>query len=76
MIRLKFRSVLARRRGMLKLQAPHGLSPAQTSYLVQDRPSFLRFPGLDLHEKTSDARMVRPFRDHLARANAEETPPL
>lgn len=40
---------------MLVLQALHGLSLAQTSYMVQDRLSWMRFCGLGPGDTVPDA---------------------
>ncbi len=58
---------------VLVLQALYDLSDEQAEYVINDRLSFMRFLGLDLHEKAPDAKTIWLFREHLARANAVET---
>ena len=41
--------------------------------MINDRLSFMRFLGLDLHEKAPDAGTIWLFREHLAKADAVET---
>jgi len=41
--------------------------------VINDRLPFMRFLGLDLHEKAPGARTIWLFREHLARSNAVET---
>ena len=49
-----------------------GRPPAdeRTGFRTGDRPSFMRFPGLDLHGRVADARTIRLLRKHLTGAKA------
>ena len=47
--------------GILVLQALHGLSLAQTSYLVRDRLSWMRFCGLGLGDAVPDENTPKGF---------------
>ncbi|YAA59025.1 transposase (plasmid) [Niveispirillum fermenti] len=55
---------------MLVLQALHGLSLQQTSYLVRDRLSWMRFCGLGPGDGVPDANTLWDFREALIRARA------
>lgn len=57
---------------MLVLQALHGLSLAQTSYLVRDRLSWMRFCGLGPGDAVPDENTLWDFREALIRARALE----
>ena len=50
---------------MLVLQAMHGLSLAQTEYLVRDRLSWMRFCGLGPGDVVPDANTLWDFREAL-----------
>jgi transposase, IS5 family len=53
---------------MLVLQAMHGLSLAQTEYLVADRLSWMRFCGLGPGDAVPDANTLWDFREALIAA--------
>ena len=55
---------------MLVLQALHGLSLAQTSYMVRDRLSWMRFCGLGPGDTVPDANTLWDFREALIAARA------
>jgi IS5 family transposase len=55
---------------MLVLQAMHGLSLAQTEYLVRDRLSWMRFCGLGPGDAVPDANTLWDFREALIAARA------
>lgn len=55
---------------MLVLQALHGLSLAQTSYMVRDRLSWMRFCGLGPGDTVPDANTLWDFREALIAAKA------
>jgi transposase, IS5 family len=55
---------------MLVLQAMHGLSLAQTEYLVADRLSWMRFCGLGPGDTVPDANTLWDFREALIAAGA------
>jgi len=55
---------------MLVLQALHGLSLVQTSYMVRDRLSWMRFCGLGPGDTVPDANTLWDFREALIRAKA------
>jgi len=57
---------------MLVLQALHGLSLQQTSYLVRDRLSWLRFCGLRPGAEIPDPNTLWDFREALIAARALE----
>lgn len=57
---------------MLVLQALHGLSLAQTSYMVRDRLSWMRFCGLGPGDTVPDANTLWDFREALIAARALE----
>ena len=57
---------------MLVLQAMHGLSLAQTEYLVADRLSWMRFRGLGPGDAVPDANTLWDFREALIAAGALE----
>ncbi len=57
---------------MLVLQALHGLSLAQTSYLVRDRLSWMRFCGLGPGDAAPDENTLWDFREALIAAKALE----
>ncbi len=57
---------------MLVLQALHGLSLAQTSYLVRDRLSWMRFCGLGPGDAVPDENTLWDFRETLIAAGALE----
>ena len=48
---------------VLVLQALYNLSDDQTEYQIRDRLSFLRFLGLDLHQRIPDAKTIWLFRE-------------
>jgi transposase, IS5 family len=55
---------------MLVLQAMHGLSLAQTEYLVADRLSWMRFCGVGPGDAVPDANTLWDFREALIAASA------
>src|SRR6056297_1203040 len=55
---------------MLVLQAMHGLSLAQTEYLVADRLSWMRFCRLGPGDAVPDANTLWDFREALIAADA------
>ena len=57
---------------MLVLQSLHGLSLAQTSYMVRDRLSWMRFCGLGPGDTVPDANTLWDFREALIAAKALE----
>jgi len=52
------------------LQALYTLCDDQSEFVIQDRLSFMRFPGLSLSEKAPDAKTIWLFREKLVRAGA------
>lgn len=58
---------------VLVLQALSNLSDDQTEYQIRDRFSFMRFLGLDLHQRISDAKTLWLFREMLTQAEVVET---
>ncbi|MDR4493666.1 MAG: IS5 family transposase [Nitrospirales bacterium] len=57
---------------VLVLQALYNLSDDQTEYQIRDRLSFMRFLGLDLHQRIPDAKTIWLFRETLAQAGVVE----
>jgi IS5 family transposase len=57
---------------VLVLQALYNLSDEQTEYQIRDRLSFMRFLGLDLHQRIPDAKTIWLFRETLAQARVIE----
>jgi len=57
---------------VLVLQALYNLSDDQTEYQIRDRLSFMRFLGLDLHQRIPDAKTIWLFRETLAQAGFVE----
>jgi len=55
---------------MLVLQSLHGLSLAQTSYMVRDRLSWMRFCSLGPGDRVPDANTLWDFREALIGARA------
>jgi IS5 family transposase len=55
---------------MLVLQSLHGLSLAQTSYMVRDRLSWMRFCGLGPGDRVPDENTLWDFRETLIKARA------
>ena len=55
---------------MLVLQALHGLSLAQTSWMVRDRLSWMRFCGLGPGDRVPDENTLWDFREALIAAKA------
>ena len=58
---------------ILVLQALYNLSDDQTEYQIRDRLSFMRFLGLDLHQRIPDAKTIWLFRETLAQGGVIET---
>jgi hypothetical protein len=50
------------------LQRLYTLSDDQTEYQIRDRPSFLRFVGLALHDAVPDAKTIWLYREQLTQA--------
>ncbi len=57
---------------VLVLQALYNLSDDQTEDQIRDRLSFMRFLGLDLHQRIPDAKTIWLFRETLAQAGGVE----
>jgi IS5 family transposase len=53
---------------VLILQTMHSLSDERCEYLIKDRLSFMRFPGLGLASPVPDANTIWTFREALTRA--------
>jgi len=58
---------------VLVVQALYNLSDDQMEYQIRDRLSFMRFLGLDLHQRIPDAKTIWLFRETLAQAGVVET---
>ena len=58
---------------VLVLQTLYNLSDDQTEYQIRDRLSFMRFLGLDLHQRIPDAKTIWLFRETLTQAGVIET---
>ena len=54
----------------LVLQSLHGLSPGQTSYMVRDRLSWMRFCGLGPGDRAPDENTLLDFCEALIKAKA------
>ena len=57
---------------ILVVQAQHNLSDERAEFLISDRLSFMRFLGLGLRDKVSDAKTIWAFRKRLTRTKAIE----
>jgi transposase, IS5 family len=57
---------------ILFLQRLYNLSDEQMEYQINDRLSFLRFPGLSLNKDVPDQNTIWLFRETLTKANAVE----
>jgi len=57
---------------IMVLRALYGLSDDQAGFQVQDRLSFMRFPGLGTGDKVPDAKTIWLFRQLLSEARAIE----
>lgn len=57
---------------ILVLQALYNLSDEQMEYQIRDRLSFMRFLGLDLHQRILNAKTIWLFREMLAQAGVVE----
>ena len=55
---------------VLVIQATNNFSNERTEFLINDRPSFMRFLGLGLSDRVPDARTIWLFREKLTRAGA------
>lgn len=53
---------------VLVLQRLYSLSDAQTEYQIRDRLSFMRFVGVDMHERIPDEKTIWRFREELRTA--------
>lgn len=58
---------------VLVLQALYNLSDEQMEYQIRDRLSFMRFLGLDLHQRIPDAKPIWLFRETLPQAGVVAT---
>jgi IS5 family transposase len=50
------------------VQGLYGLADEQAEFQIGDRLSFMRFLGLDQHERVPDARTIWLFRELLTKA--------
>jgi len=57
---------------VLVVQTLYTLSDDQTEYQIRDRLSFMRFVGLELHDRVPDAKTIWLFREMLVKAGAFE----
>ena len=57
---------------ILVLQALYNLSDDQTEYQIRARLSFMRFLGLDLHQRIPDAKTIWLFRETLTQVGVVE----
>src|SRR3989442_2810669 len=55
---------------ILVIQAANNLSDERTEFLINDRPSFMRFLGFGLSDRVPDARTIWLFREKLTKAGA------
>jgi transposase, IS5 family len=55
---------------ILVIQAMDNLSDERAEFLIHDRMSFMRFLGLSLSYRVSDARTIWLFREKLTKAGA------
>ena len=55
---------------ILVIQAENNLSDDRTEFLINDRLSLMRFPGLGLSARVPDAKTIRAFRERLTKAGA------
>ncbi len=55
---------------ILIVQAQDNPGDDRAGFLIPDRLSFMRFPGLGLHDRVPDAKTIRVFRERLTRAGA------
>ena len=55
---------------ILVIQTTNTLSDERTKFLINDRLSFMRFPGLGLSDRVPDARTIWLFREKLTKAGA------
>ncbi|GAL98671.1 transposase [Acetobacter tropicalis NRIC 0312] len=55
---------------ILVIQTLDNLSDERTEYLINDRLSFMRFPGPGLSDRVPDAKTVWLFRERLTQAGA------
>lgn len=53
---------------ILVLQRIYNLSDDQTEFQINDRISFMRFLGMDVHDRVPDAKTIWLFRDTLTKA--------
>ena len=58
---------------VLVLQTLYNLSDDQTEYQIRGRLSFMRFLGLDLHQRIPDAKTIWLFCEALAQAGVVDT---
>src|SRR4028119_2417470 len=59
---------------VLVIQAANNRSDERAEYLINDRLSFMRFPGLGLGDRVPDARTIWLFRERLTRATLDGKP--
>jgi len=57
---------------VLVLQALYNLADDNVEYLIRDRLSFMRFPGLGLEDRVPDAKTVWLYREALAKTGLIE----
>ncbi|EGG79081.1 Transposase insH for insertion sequence element IS5H [Gluconacetobacter sp. SXCC-1] len=57
---------------ILVIQTLNNLSDERTEYLINDRLSFMRFPGLGLSNRVPGAKTIWLFRERLTQAGAIE----
>jgi len=55
---------------ILVLQVLYNLPDEQTEFMIRDRLSFMRFPGVGLNDPVPDATTIWLFREHLTQARA------
>jgi transposase, IS5 family len=57
---------------ILDIQATNNLSDERAEFLINDRPSFMRFLGLGLEDRVPVARTIWLFREKLTTAGASK----
>ena len=58
---------------VLVLQTLYDLADEQAEFMIRDRLSFMRFPGIGLTDPVPDATTIRLFREQLTKAKAIDT---
>ena len=61
---------------VLVIQAANTVSDERAEYLIDDRPSFMRFLELSLGDRVPDARTIWLFRERLTRAEIDGRPAI